>query len=662
IDATLGQQLFVTMQDGLRIEGTVRDGERSPVTAYAFKAVWLRGVPPPGQPNLDLNAVMAQLRDGTIDAATRTQLMQQAESLRGQFDRGNGGRRGPDMANANANENGRGGGPGGGGPGGQARDLGKPENHPGGTFVATGLQEGVYEVHVQSPDHARYRSAEVELRTGMAAPSLDIVLDGGVFVAGVVLDANGQGVRGARVEMRTPSAFEGLGRRGRGQNGQNGGAAPAAPAAPGGNQDWGGMAREFMRMANGTQVSLEATTNADGEFVIKHAPRGNYRLSAEARGHADAQTEPFDLQRDRSDFELRLGALGTITGTISGVRAEELAEVRVGAMPWSNGGANPRAMMGGRGGRGGGGGGQGPFATTNVRADGTYVFDNLTPGDYLVRAWIGSPQDIMRELMPRLGDGTLQADATVRAGETTKLDLQVVRPQIGTVTGSVLLNGKAASGFQVELARENDGAQAGTSGNGNGGGGGGGRGGRGFGPGGFGNFGRTFQSAVSASGRFTIGNVTAGTYKLRVQNNRRGGTLHEELVQVVADATIDRAINLVMHSLTGAVTRDDGGNVAELNGRVTLIPGVTAVPDNMQTFAQRDQLLEGRVQAGKFTFENVAAGNYLLVVNIRGRDRATLPIVVVGDQSVTLAAGKPAEPGTAPANSPTPRANPRQNR
>jgi hypothetical protein len=419
------------------------------------------------------------------------------------------------------------------------------------------------------------------------------------------------------------------------------------------------MAREFMRMASGSQVTLEATTDAEGEFVIKHAPRGNYRLSAEARGHADAQTDAFDLQADRSDFELRLGALGTITGTVVGVRAEEVAEVRVGAVPWSNGGIGGRGLMMGRGGRGGGGGGQGPFASTNLRADGTYVFDSLAPGEYLVRAWVGSTQDIMRELMPRLGDGTLQADAAVRAGETTKLDLQLTRPQIGTVTGSVLHNGKPASSFQVELTRQDEAATNGTTGNNPMANfGPGGRGGRG-GPGGFG---RTFQSAVSASGRFTIGNVPAGSYKLRIQGNRRGGTLHETLVQVVADSTIDVPIALVTHALAGVLTRDDGGNVAELAGRALLLAGVQTLPENLQQYQQQNPVLEGRVQAGKFKFENVPPGNYLLVINIRGRDRATLPVVVVGDQSVTLAVGKPATTPPDAGNNPTPRANPRQNR
>ncbi len=654
IDSTLGQQLFVTMQDGLRLEGKVVDQEQTPITSYAVRAVRLRGLPVPGQGNLDVNAIITQLRSGSLDESTRAQLMDQMSSLRSQFDRGNGGGRGgrgtggQDGQGRDGNDGGR---PGGGGGGG--RDLGKPEPHPGGTFVLTGLQEGVYEVHVQSPEHARYRSAEVELRLGATVSPLAIVLDSGVYVAGVVLNTAGDPVRGARVELRTPSAFEAIGRRGRGNptatpagaNGANG-----ANAGP----DLNNMAREFQRMASGTQTTLETTTDDDGVFVIKHAVAGTYRLQAEAKNHANAQTEPFELLADRSGFELRLGSLGTLAGVVRGLRPDEIAEARVGAVPWSNNGQGGWGALFGRGGRGGGGGGggNGAFAQANVNADGSYRLDGLAPGDYLVRSWIGSPQDLMRELAPQMSDGSLQADAAVRGGETTQLDLSLVRPQQGIVAGSVLHNGTPASGFQVELTRQDDTANANPNVTP-----GGGRGrGQGQGPGGFGGFGRTFQSAVSAAGRFQIANVPVGNYRLRVQSNRRGGTLHEEVVMVVADATTERQIMVQTHSLHGVVTRDDGGNVAELSGRVSLLAGINAMPENLQAYQRENPGVEGRLQAGKFQFDNVKPGTYLLVLSPRGRERTSLPLVVQGDQSVTLAVGKPAE--ATPGIPAAPRANP----
>ena len=201
VDPTRGQPINVTLQDGLRIEGKVTDADGSAVALFAFRAVRVRGLPPPGQPSVDLNALMSRMRDASLSEADRAELRTQMESLRGQMG-GRGGRGGPPDDNGSGNGQGNGGGRGG------QRDLGRAESHPDGAFAATGLQEGIYEVSLQSPEHARYRSAEVEVRWGAPTPQLAIVLDGGVFVAGLVKNANGDAVRGARVELRTPSAFE----------------------------------------------------------------------------------------------------------------------------------------------------------------------------------------------------------------------------------------------------------------------------------------------------------------------------------------------------------------------------------------------------------------------------------------------------------------------
>jgi protocatechuate 3,4-dioxygenase beta subunit len=647
VDTTLGQPIQVAMQDGLRIEGHVQDGEGKPVALFAFKAIRVRGLPAPGQANIDFNTVVSQLQSGSLDEATQTDLRAQFESMRTQFGRGGRGQGGPGQ------DGGRG--PGGGGGAAAARDLGKPERHADGAFVATGLQEGIYEVHVQSPDYARNHSSEVELRSGAGVPQVKIALDAGVYVAGVVLDAHGSPVRAAHVELRTTSALEGLG-RGRGRNG-GGNRGPGQPGDTG--VDFNAMARELQRMAVVTQLTLETTTNKEGVFIVKHVPRGTYRLQADAKGFADASTDPFELTSDRSGFELKLGALGSIAGTVKGLRPNETSEAKVIAFPARNGdgsGNGNDANGGGNGngggfmammGRGRGNGGGNPFQGVSINADGSYHVDDLTPGAYVVRCWVGSTQDLMRELGPQFA--TLQADVSVRGDEVSKLDLTAMRPQVGTVAGSVLHNNAPATGFQVDLTRQDD----------NGAGNGGGRGGRGA----WGGFGRTFQSAVAASGNFTIANVPNGTYRLRVQNNRRSGTLHEEIVQVLTDATIDVPIVIQTCSLRGALTRDDGGNVQELGGRITLLPGVTAMPENFGAYTRDNPSFEARVQNGAFAFDTLLPGGYLLVASVRGRERVSMPIVVQADQALTIAAGALAgeaananmpgnKPGSAPGGAP----------
>ena len=651
IDPTLGQPVNVVMQDGLRIAGTVVDAiDNQPVSLFAVRATRVRGLPVAGQAQLDasIQDLMTRLRDGNLDEATRGQLRQQVEGLRAtanvEFGRGGRGDRG-----GNGGPGGRGGndnnGPGGGR--GPARDLGKPEKHPGGTFVVTGLQEGVYEVSVQSPEHARFRSQEVEVRLSLSPPTVAANLDRGLFVAGVVTSEKGTPVQGATVELRASSFEQAPGRRGgRGGRGGNEGEAVRAvgPPTSAGNATEQGF-REFQRFAAGTLVTIEATTDADGVFVLKHAARGSYRLQARARGFADASSDTFDLQADRSGVALQLGLLGSVTGKVRGLRSKETSEAHVAAMQISGGQGGFGGMFRGRGGPGGGG----PFNSVTVQADGTYRIDDLAPGDYIVRSWIGGAQDLMREMMPQFFANTLTADVKVKGGEVANFDLTVFRPQIGEVAGTVMHNGTAAVGFRVELTLvdENGGAQQGRGGRG--GGPGGGRQGGPFGGG------RSFQATVASSGNFAIKDVPAGSYRLRVQPARRGGTLHEEMVHVAADATTELNLRVDTASLRGTVTRDDGANASELNGSVMLLAGLTAMPENLQAWRRdpNNTTFDARVQNGGFRFETLKPDNYLLVLTIRGRERTSLPVVVVAgsEQPVVVAAGKvaaPASGGNAP--------------
>lgn len=631
IDTKQGQPLQIMLQDGLKILAEVKDQDGTPVTLFAFRAVWLRPLPVPGTENLDAEQIFTQLREGNLAPETMAQLRQQAEALRGQFgaqlQRGRGGPGAPGQGPMGQ-----------GGPGRGNNDLGRAEIHPGGQLVAAGLQEGVYELHVQSPEHARYLSPTIELRASTVAPQLQVRLDGGVFVAGAVTDDQGEPIRGARVELRAPSAFEG---RGRGRMNDTGNAADAtAPRAPGLEE----IARQFVREVSGAQVTLETTTDAEGVFVIKHATRGSWQLRAEARGFATATSATFDLQNDRSGFELKLGSLGSLEGAVAGLRPDEIAEARVAAvpMPNANGGGGGMGGLGAMlGGRGGQGGGRGPFQTANVQADGSYRLSDLVPGQYLVRSWVGDAQDLMREMMPQFFAGQLAADVDVRGGAATRFDLAVTRPQVGTVAGSVTNNGLAAAGFQVELVRSSD-----NAGNQDNGGFGmrGGPGGRGRG------FGQALQATVAASGHFKIEKIPAGSYELRVTGPRQREPLYRESIQVARDAVLQRDIMITSCRLDGIVVAGDGLEAKDVNGRATLLAGVAEMPEDLNRAAREGSSREARIIEGKFTFEMVPPGNYLLVTSVRGRERTSQAVVLGGDQTVSFAAGKAVPPGTAEAN------------
>ncbi len=634
VDPTLGQPLQVTLQDGLRLIGRVVDGsDNQPVALFAKRAVRVRGLPPPGLENVDIGQLMTRMRDGNLSDAERQQIRTQMEGLRGQFDFGGRGQRG-----------GPGGGQGGdNGPGGNfGRDLGKPERHADGEFVVTGLQEGIYEVTIQSPEHTRYVSQQIELRYGSAPPRLDITLDGGVYVAGVVTDAKGAPIANVRVELRpaTPGgdANQG-GRGGRGQRGGQGGQ---------GGPDLQAMANQFTAEARAFQQTQETRSNAEGEFVFKHTGRGTYRVSGSARGYSDARSEVLTVTADLSGVQLQLGQLGTIAGTVRGFRSGEHGEVRVGAIVIGADGGGMGglgAMFRGRGGNGG------PFRTAEIAADGAYQLTDLEPGNYLVRSWVGSPQELMRELGPQLMQGALVADVTVKGGETSRLDLALVRPQLGTVAGSVIHNGNPGRGLQVELASLEN-ANAGDN---QGGGMFGGRGGRGM-------FGRQQQATVDANGRFEIKQIPAGQYRLTVRGGEqgpggRGPALYEETVAVVADTTLERSLSTSAGSVEGQVTDDGSGAVANLRGNVVLYAGLSELPSDpaaLNSMRRQGMLVtqEARLQGGKFRIDNVPPGNYLLVLQVGGRERTTQAIAV-GNGVVQVAiapgqprpAGEPAAPG-----------------
>ena len=324
VDVKLGQLIQVVMADGLRITGTVRTPDGEPVTTYGVRANRLRGLPDPNSQPVDLNDLLTKMQSGDLDEATRDKLREQMRSMRGGGDRGDRGGRG-----------GRGGrGSGRGERGGRGDDDGEADTHPEGKFVADGLQEGIYQVTIDSADFARYESSEIEVRHAMAAPDLAITLDAGVYIAGVVLDDRGDPITRATVELRTASLDDG---------------APADNNPRGRGFDFNRMAQSWMRSRNGMSLRLEARTDEDGLFIIKHVPRGVFQLTTKADGFTQQQGEPFQLEGNKSDIEIELQPLGSIIGTVSGFRPDEIGEVSVGAVMLPEGGGMP-SMWGRRGG------------------------------------------------------------------------------------------------------------------------------------------------------------------------------------------------------------------------------------------------------------------------------------------------------------------------
>ncbi len=611
LDPEQTQPVYVTLEDGLVIRGVVTDAQTTkPVERFSVTAQYVRALPVDGQAEQDLRALMAQMREGNLDEATRNSLRTRMETMRQQM-RGNGG----PMAFGGNDAQGR---------GGRGARNARPERHTDGAFAETGLQEGVYTVRIESDAHATFRSEQVELRLGAPAPQLQIALIRGFTVAGVVKDDKGKPLADVRVELQRADEPQAATPAPAGANGAQA-AAPADAAARGGRGGRGGRADFRNRLDEWQSGPLpRATTNAKGEFAIEHAPQGRFVVQATLRGHEEAKTEPFALAADVAGISLSMLRRGSLSGSIHGATKAELEQVRVVAAPVGDG-ADVGALF--RSGN--------LFAS--VSPDGTYRFEELKAGDYAVRAFLGSS---MRDLVAQYQRGEMVADVRIENGEAAMLDVAILPPQTGTVRGSVLHNGSPADGFQVTLQLQSEGGgdaapAAGAFG---------GRGGRG-GMGGIG-LRNTYNARVDNQGRFSIDEVQPGTYALTVSASRRSGTLHKETVVLAVQGAVDVAISVATSAIAGVVEATDGTKPEEINGAVMLLPGATEVPADF-TMGGRggpgggidaQGSFRARVQNGAFEFAQVPPGNYLAVFSFRGRTRTSTQVQAITGQKATVRA------------------------
>ncbi len=464
----------ITLQDGLRIAGMVRDGRTGrPVTSFAVRTQRIADLPR----EADAAAAQAQAQGPRRNESRPTA---PAASQGPTFE--------------------------------PPTDLGRPEPRPDGRFAATGLEEGLYRVSVQSPDHMQWRSGTLELRAGAPPAELQIALEAGLAVSGQITDRTGRPLAQAQVDLRRLR--------------EDGGERPTGNGPPG--------------RVNRESSAARTRADAQGRFALRHLPPGSYLVAATAENHDAGRTEPFALQQtDVGGIVLALDALGALTGRITNAAALVGREVRVTALPTDRPFEPWRMGNGGRG------------MLAQMEPDGTYRIDGLRPGPHHVRAFVGSAGDLFRDLGPLLGSGqTLPTDVTIAPGEVATLDLVATLPQRGGVRGTVTANGAPAAGFRVELR-----PVAGTAE-----------------PGRFGRQG----DGTDAEGRYAIDNVDAGLHELLVLSGRNGSELHRQQVAITADFTATVDLTVAVGTIRGTVRVPDGapaatGNVQLLPG-VTELP------------------------------------------------------------------------------------------
>jgi hypothetical protein len=287
LDLATQEHLAVTLEDGLRLFGVVRDARTgAPVEAFAELVVRLRNLPQP-MPAEHAGRSLHELQQ-LLNELLRTPAAGAAEERAGRVARLRAaidhlGMKADNSANRSEAS--------------VPQALGASTPHPGGEFTYQGLDAGVYVVDVSADGYYAVRSAPVELRPGQPPPSLTITLTPGVAVQGRVVRAGTeQGVAQARIELMLAQAPVTDPQRVRGP------------------------------------VLANTVSGADGAFTLRNVRPGHGVLRVVAKGFDTAVSAPLSVQADVGGVRIELRARASLTGKVRGVPAGREGEVTVVAL------------------------------------------------------------------------------------------------------------------------------------------------------------------------------------------------------------------------------------------------------------------------------------------------------------------------------------------
>lgn len=420
------------------------------------------------------------------------------------------------------------------------QDPGAIEPHADGRFVCEGLDAGVYVVDVKAADFATTRSAEVEVAVGQPVPVLDIGLRHGHVLRGrVSRSGDGAAVGGARVEIMLVAA------------------------------DASATSSAATRLRGPTVKSAISTD--DGSFEMRNVPPGTYALRTSAARHETATSDAFAVASDIDGLRVVLTTESAVHGRVRGIAPGREGDVTVVAF------ADHRDIR-----------------TSTVDADGSYRLAPLRPSAYRVRAYLANARTAIRRMADAVGqESPPPPDVTLGVGEDRELDLEVESIPIGSLRGTVHVNGVAAGGYQVRLESPSPPGQPRA---------------RRFVP--------TVQVQIEADGTFALTEVEAGDYDLVVVGIARERVeLWRQDVAVHAGVDSTVSVDVAVAALEGEVIApEDGGPV---DGVIQLRPKALADRPVSES-GDGPPAITARVRSGRFRIDLVPTGAFVLEHSVPG--------------------------------------------
>ncbi len=203
-----------------------------------------------------------------------------------------------------------------------------------GNYDFEGVPNGRYQVEVRAQGYALYQEDAIQIPEGGGLHQIDVQLEWGRTLRGIVLDEDRRPVAGARVFLFTA-----------------------------GEETWWGEWRPSLPDAEESEPG--AVSAADGSFELAGLGEdGKYSVGADAEGHAAAYA---DVEDENSQLVIQLPLHLSIAGKVVDSEGEGVTEATVKLLRQNAWGGEPDEI-----------------ATVETEAGGAFEFDPQGKGDYLL--------------------------------------------------------------------------------------------------------------------------------------------------------------------------------------------------------------------------------------------------------------------------------------